>query len=93
MSNSLGVRGSLVAMSHSDVFCDRVIALVREHYADFGPTLAMEYLAERHEITISHETLRKLMIQVDGSKHWWFEDRGVKCTLLVYIDDATSELM
>ena len=33
------------------------------------------------------------MIQVDGSKHWWFEDRGPQCTLLVYIDDATSELM
>ena len=33
------------------------------------------------------------LIQVDGSKHWWFEDRGPQCTLLVYIDDATSELM
>jgi hypothetical protein len=33
------------------------------------------------------------LIQVDGSKHWWFKDRGVQCTLLVYIDDATSELM
>lgn len=33
------------------------------------------------------------LIQVDGSKHWWFEDRGPQCTLLVYIDDASSELM
>ena len=33
------------------------------------------------------------LIQIDGSKHWWFEDRGPQCTLLVYIDDATSELM
>jgi len=33
------------------------------------------------------------LIQVDGSKHWWFEERGPQCTLLVYIDDATSELM
>jgi hypothetical protein len=24
------------------------------------------------------------LIQVDGSKHWWFEDRGVQCTLLVH---------
>src|SRR3546814_3069294 len=32
------------------------------------------------------------LIQIDGSKHWWFEDRGPQCTLLVYIDDATSEL-
>ena len=33
------------------------------------------------------------LIQVDCSKHWWMEDRGPQCTLLVYIDDATSELM
>src|SRR5436305_107282 len=33
------------------------------------------------------------LIQVDGSKHWWFKDRGPRCTLLVFIDDATSELM
>lgn len=33
------------------------------------------------------------LIQIDGSQHWWFEDRGPRCTLLVYIDDATSELM
>jgi hypothetical protein len=32
-------------------------------------------------------------VQVDGSEHWWFEDRGPQCTLLVYIDDATSRLM
>ncbi len=28
-----------------------------------------------------------------GGVHIWFEDRGPQCTLLVYIDDATSELM
>lgn len=101
---------------------NQILGLVRQHYHDFGPTLATEYLAERHQITISHETLRKWMIQeglwkdrdarrprpyqpryrrdcrgelvqVDGSKHWWFEDRGPQCTLLVFIDDATSELM
>ena len=33
------------------------------------------------------------LIQIDGSEHWWFETRGPKCTLLVYIDDATSRLM
>jgi len=33
------------------------------------------------------------LVQVDGSEHWWFEDRGPQCTLLVYIDDATSRLM
>ena len=33
------------------------------------------------------------LIQIDGSEHWWFERRGPQCTLLVYIDDATSRLM
>jgi hypothetical protein len=32
------------------------------------------------------------LVQIDGSEHWWFEDRGPQCTLLVYIDDATSRL-
>src|SRR3954447_7509519 len=33
------------------------------------------------------------LIQIDGSEHWWFEGRGPQCTLLVYIEDATSRLM
>lgn len=31
------------------------------------------------------------LIQIDGSDHRWFEDRGPACTLLVFIDDATSQ--
>jgi hypothetical protein len=115
-------RGRPSNRRHRDALREHVVSLVREHYPDFGPTLAREYLAERHDIKIGCETLRQLMIaeglwkdrdarrprpyqpryrrdcrgelvQVDGSKHWWFEDRGPQCTLLVYIDDATSELM
>jgi hypothetical protein len=41
---------------------EHVVLLVREHYPDFGPTLAREYLAERHDIKIGCETLRQLMI-------------------------------
>ncbi len=33
------------------------------------------------------------LIQIDGSDHCWFETPGPRCTLLVYIDDATSRLM
>lgn len=33
------------------------------------------------------------LVQVDGSEHWWFEDRGPQCTLLVFVDDSTSRLM
>jgi len=33
------------------------------------------------------------LVQIDGCDHAWFEDRGPKCTLLVYVDDATGRLM
>jgi hypothetical protein len=33
------------------------------------------------------------LVQIDGSEHRWFEGRGEPCTLLVFIDDATSSLM
>ena len=33
------------------------------------------------------------LVQVDGSPHDWFEDRGPRCTLIMFIDDATGELM
>src|SRR3954447_12666151 len=37
---------------------NQAMALVRAHYPDFGPTLAAEMLALRHELKISRETLR-----------------------------------
>ena len=41
------------------------LAIVRERYADFGPTLAAEKLAERDGVKVSRETLRTWMIE-DG---------------------------
>ncbi len=105
-----------------DDVAQRALALIRERYADFGPTLACEKLYECHGIRLAKETVRRLMtdagfwvprrqrppkvyqprarraclgelIQIDGSEHAWFEDRAPQCTLLVYVDDATSRLM
>ncbi len=106
---------------HPAAFLEQAIGLVREHYADFGPTFAGEKLAQRHGVDVNRETLRKAMIaaglwkpkprrrayhpprerrprfgelvQIDGSPHAWFEGRGPRCTLLVFIDDATSKLV
>lgn len=98
------------------------LALVRDHYPDFGPTLACEQLRERHGVALSKETLRNLMIegglwipksarqarlhqprerraclgelvQIDGSRHHWFEKRGEACALLAFVDDATGRLL
>ena len=103
-----------------EAYRDLASSLVSERYADFGPTLAAEKLAEVHGCTISRETLRGWMIaaglwirhrlpsphqprrrrdccgelvQIDGSEHAWFKDRAEKCTLLAFVDDATSQLM
>jgi len=33
------------------------------------------------------------LVQIDGSPHAWFEKRGPRCTLIVFIDDATSAIV
>lgn len=33
------------------------------------------------------------LIQIDGSPHDWFEGRAERCTLLVFIDDASGKLL
>jgi transposase len=100
---------------------DKILARLRECYADFGPTLAAEYL-QGEGLQVSKETLRGWMIeaglwqaakgrriglhpprprrarlgelvQIDGSPHDWFEGRGPRCTLIAFIDDATSRVM
>ncbi|MBV8455871.1 MAG: ISNCY family transposase, partial [Acetobacteraceae bacterium] len=115
-------RGRPSNRRHGAGFRRAVMDLVREHYADFGPTLAAEKLGERHGLRLGVETLRQWMIadglwidrrhrlpsphqprrrreclgelvQIDGSEHAWFEDRGPACTLLAFIDDATSRIM
>jgi hypothetical protein len=39
------------------------VKLLRSRYGDFGPTLANEKLAAVHELTLSVETVRKLMVE------------------------------
>ena len=39
-----------------------VIALIQEHYGDFGPTLAHEYLTEKHALKLSISSVRHLMM-------------------------------
>ena len=100
----------------------QAIGFIKQHYMDFGPTFAHEKLTEVHQLALSVESVRKLMIkeniwhgkkskpaqyhpmrqrrsslgemvQIDGSHHDWFEGRGPRCCLLVFIDDATSQLL
>jgi hypothetical protein len=101
---------------------EAIRALLVDRYPDFGPTLAQEKLAERHQIEVSVETIRHLQIElglwrpkrrqaarafqlrerrgrcgelipIDGSSHDGFEGRGPRCTLIVFIDDASGRLV
>jgi len=40
-----------------------IVRLIETHYSDFGPTLASEMLAERHNIAIHKEVLRRIMLK------------------------------
>ena len=100
----------------------QTLDLIKEKYSDFGPTLAHEKLTEVHQLQLSRESVRRIMIeegiwkpkrakrptshpmrerracsgelvQIDGSDYAWFEARGPRCTLLVFIDDATGQLL
>lgn len=99
----------------------QALDLIKEKYADFGPTLAHEKLTEVHGLKLSDESVRRIMIeegiwkvkrskaptvhqlrerracfgeleQIDGSDYAWFGDHRPRCTLLVFIDDATGQL-
>jgi Helix-turn-helix domain len=79
------------------------IGLVRERYADFGPlhkwmAAAGLWLSRRERVPPVHQWRPRRsclgeLVQIDGSDHEWFEERGPRCSLLVYVDDATCRLM
>lgn len=51
----------------------------------------------RKQAKIHQQRLRRSrlgeLVQIDGSPHDWFEGRALPCTLIVFIDDATSQLL
>ena len=115
------LRGRRSARKVPDGTKQRAVTLIRRKYRDFGPTLAAEYLADKHEIEVSRETVREWMteaelwrprrrrarhhqwrerkacfgemVQMDTSKHDWFEGRGPRPVLITMIDDASSRAL
>ena len=65
---------------------------VRKWMQEDGLWLSRKQRRTFHQPRLRRECYGEL-IQIDGSDHRWFEDRGDPCTLLVFIDDATSTLM
>jgi hypothetical protein len=59
-------RGKIGNHRRPEAFREHILAIVREQYADFGPTLAREKLLERHGLLVPCETLRG-----------WMKDAGI----------------
>lgn len=51
--------------------------------------------AQRHTIHRARDRRPRFgeLIQIDGSPHDWFEGRSPRCTMIVFIDDATSRVL
>lgn len=60
-------RGSASNRRLDDTIRTTAINLIGTHYRDFGPTLACEKLVELHDLQVSIETTRQLMI---GAGYW-----------------------
>ncbi len=65
---------------------------VRGWMSDAGLWLSRKQRRTFHQPRLRREAYGEL-VQIDGSEHRWFEDRGPPCSLLVFVDDATGKLM
>lgn len=65
---------------------------LRKWMVEDGIWLSRKQRRTFHQPRLRRECFGEL-IQIDGSDHRWFEDRADPCTLLVFVDDATSSLM
>jgi len=110
-------RGKTSNRGFTRVFKEATLARYRDRYTGFGPTLAVEKLAE-DDYVLDHETMRRWLlaaglierrrkrakyrklrersahfgqlVQMDGSHHAWFEERGETSCLMNMVDDATG---
>jgi len=48
---------------------------------------------KKHRQWRARKLMVGILVQLDGSPHDWLEGRAPKCTLLVFIDDATSKIL
>lgn len=53
---------------------NRILSLIKDNYADYGPTLIAEKLYELHEIKVSKEKIRNIMI----SNNLWAVEKKKK---------------
>ena len=89
------LRGCRSNRRHPEPLRQRVLALYRAHYEDFGPTLAQEKLAERHRLHLGRETLRRWLLAAGlwtgqrqaAPQHQWRE-RKACCGEMIQVDGS-----
>ena len=59
-----GNRGKPSGRKISSETRDQIVQIIKDKYYDFGPTLLQEKLEENHQIKLSRELIRQLMIKV-----------------------------
>ncbi len=67
-----GNRGKESPRKFQNEFKQKVVGLYAANYPDFGPTFANEKLLELHDITLSTESLRQILIDYG---HWTIKKR------------------
>ncbi|MBI2173914.1 MAG: ISNCY family transposase [Candidatus Omnitrophica bacterium] len=89
------LRGRRSNRRHADALQQRVLALYQARYADFGPTLAREKLAERHRLRVGRETLRRWLLaagvwagQRQAPRHHQWRERKACCGEMVQVDGS-----
>jgi hypothetical protein len=77
---------------------DKAVELVRQHYSDFGPTLANEKLRQRHQVRISTSAWRQTMIEAglwkgkrSPQKHRAMRQRRSQLGMLVQLDGSEHD--
>jgi len=65
---------------------------LRRWMSEAGLWLSRKQRRTFHQPRLRREAYGEL-VQIDGSEHRWFEERGPPCSLLVFVDDATGKLM
>lgn len=80
----------------SEKLCGHGIAVSRETVRKWMTAEGMWKPKKRREYHRAARERRRCfgeMVQMDGSRHRWFEDRGGECVLIAMIDDATSRVV
>jgi len=66
---------------------------MRQILIEAGLHKAWHRKSEKAHLECERRERRGELVQIDGSLHAWLEDRAPKACLILFVDDATSEVL